>query len=376
MTPGMWRAQNGNQLGEDNVVEGHDDFRERSRGETRKSPYQLWRESEGIPTYRGSYVTDLYSLDVTPWPRVGQRGAFVNLADQEQDDAWIIEIEPAGATEILHHFCEATVFVLEGRGGTSFWQEGSPKESLEWKRGSIFAPPLNCYYQHFNGDGQMTARLLVITNAPMVMNLFREPDFVFNDTYVFSSRFQGGGGFFTSLEEKLGGTNRKTNFVADIRAHILDSNPHRGEGNFRAGFSMSNNSMAVHCSEFPPGTYKKKHRHGVGAHVIVLSGQGYSLLSFEGEKEARRVDWKDGSMLSPKAGEYHQHFNTGRDAARYMAVRLGALNPNHWEGRSSPDQVEYEDQDPSVYEMYVTECAKSGIEVMLPRPKVRVRGYL
>ncbi len=48
--------------------------------------------------------------------------------------------------------------------------------------------------------------------------------------------------------------------------------------------------MAVHCIEFPPWTYKKKHRHGVGAHVIVLNGQGYSLLSFEGEKEPRRSD--------------------------------------------------------------------------------------
>jgi len=92
------------------VAEGHDDFRERRGGEPRKSPYQLWQESEGIPTYRGSYVTDLFNLDVTPWPRVGQRGAFVNLADQEQDDAWIIEIEPAGATEILDLQPQQVVF--------------------------------------------------------------------------------------------------------------------------------------------------------------------------------------------------------------------------------------------------------------------------
>ena len=334
----------------------------------RVSPYRQWQESEGIPIYRGSYITDLLSLELAPWARVGQRGAFVNLADQEQDDAWVIEIAPAGSTAVLHHMCEAAVFVLEGRGATTFWQEGTAKESVEWKRGSVFAPPLNCYYQHFNGDGQAPARLLVVTNAPMVLNMFRHVEVLFQDTFVFSQRYEGGGGFFSAPDEKLEGHLWKTNFVPDIRTHALVSRSYRGYGNQSAAFAMSDNSMAVSLTEFPPGSYKKMHRHGAGAHVVILSGQGYSLLSFEGE-EPTRVDWKDGSMLSPKAGEYHQHFNTGPTPARYMKIRLSALDPEYWNG-NLPEQVDYEDQGPWVYDMYAEECAKNGVEVQQLRPKV------
>lgn len=337
------------------------------------SPYREWQESEGIPIYRGSYVTDLSTLGVAPWARVGQMGAFVNLADQEQDDGWVMEIAPTGNTKVLHHMCEGVVFVLEGRGATTFWQEGTAKESVEWKRGSVFAPPLNCYYQHFNGDGQAPARLLTVTNAPMVLNMFRHVEVLFEDTFVFRQRYKGGGAFFSTPAERLEGYSWKTNFVPDIRTHALVPRSYRGFGNQSAAFEMSDNSMAVSVTEFPPGSYKKMHRHGAGAHVIILSGQGYSLLSFEGE-EPRRVDWKDGSMLSPQAGEYHQHFNTSPDPARYMKVRLSALDPEYWHG-DAPEQVNYDAQGSWVYDMYAEECAKNGVEVQQARPQLaRAKG--
>jgi len=106
-------------------------------------------------------------------------------------------------------------------------------------------------------------------------------------------------------------------------------------------FILANNQSVGHCSQFPPGTYKRAHRHGVGAHVIILDGQGYSLLWFEGE-ERRRVDWKDGSVISPKEWEYHQHFNTGPTAARYIAFRLGDLNtrrPEPGRGWNTQEEV-------------------------------------
>ena len=335
---------------------------------THASPYRQWQESEGIPIYRGSYITDLAGLELAPWARAGQQGAFVNLADQEQDDGWVMEIAVTGSTDVLHHMCEAVVFVVEGRGATTFWQEGTAKESVEWKRGSVFAPPLNCYYQHFNGDGQVPARLLTVTNAPMVLNMFRHVEILFEDTTVVRQRYEGGGAFFSAPDERLEGYTWKTNFVPDIRTHTLVPRSYRGYGNQSAAFEMSDNSMAVSVTEFPPGSYKKMHRHGAGAHVIILSGQGYSLLSFEGE-EPRRVDWKDGSMLSPKAGEYHQHFNTGPTPAWYMKVRLSALDPEYWNG-DLPEQVDYEDQGLWVYDMYAEECGKNGVEVQQLRPQV------
>src|SRR5262245_50898100 len=86
--------------------------------EPTETPYQLWQKSEAIPIYRGAYITDLYTLELGQWARLGQRGAFVNLADQEHDDAYVLEIAPGGQTEIIHHLFETTVYVLQGHGAT------------------------------------------------------------------------------------------------------------------------------------------------------------------------------------------------------------------------------------------------------------------
>lgn len=338
------------------------------------SAYDLWQQEEGIPITRGSYVADLYSLEVRPWARTGQKGAFVNLADQQHDDAYVLEIAPGESTRPLHHLFEATIHILTGRGATTIWQEGMPRQTIEWQRGSLFSPPLNCSYQHFNLDGQQPARLFAVTNAPMVMNCFRNPDFVFNNGYVFDDRYRGEPDYFTSPGEFTPPRDWKTNFVADLRSFKLQVTNVRGAGASNAFFYMSANQMVAHMSEFPRGTYKKAHRHGPGAHVTILDGVGYSLLWFPGE-QPRKVDWEDGSVISPKQGEFHQHFNIGPRAARYLALRLGELNTSRDYGepslssREGGTQIEYEDEEPWIYEQYVEECAKRGSEVVLARPR-------
>jgi len=236
-----------------------------------ESPYQSWQKGEGLPVYKGAYVPDLYTLEVAAWPRIGQKAAFVNLAEQEHDDAWVIEIAPGGQTEVIHHLFEATIFALDGRGATTIWQADGPKRTVEWQSGSIFSPPLNCYYQHFNLDGQRPARLVAVTNAPMVMNIYRDAGFFFEDRSVFSARYNAEEYYFTGPGEKTARNAWKTNFIPDIRSFTLDQNLNRG-----AGF-----------------------------------------------------------------------------------------------GREQPEQIEYEDEDPSIYETYAAECARSGAEIVLPRPRYR-----
>jgi quercetin dioxygenase-like cupin family protein len=349
-----------------------------------ETPYRQWQQKEGIPVYAGSFISDLYHLDVRAWPRTGQAGAFVNLADQEHDDAYVLEIAPRGRTEVMGHLFEATIFVLDGRGATTFWQPSGSggKQTVEWQRGSLLSPPLNCRYQHFNLDGERPARLFGVTNAPMLMNLFRNVDFVFDAPYVFRDRYASEDDYFTRPGERVAEKEWKTNFIPDVRAFALEDASRRGPGKIRMGFTLCNNQMAGHSSEFPPGVYLKAHRHGVGAHVVILNGQGYSLLWSKGE-ERRKVDWQDGSVLSPKAMEYHQHFNTGPTPARYLALRLGALDeleagPKNARIDGAPLttisereggwQIDYKDEDPAIYHLYVEECAKHGATVRLPRP--------
>lgn len=325
------------------MEEAQDRGRQRALKQT---PYRAWQKSEGIPVYAGAFVEDLYTLELGFWPRVGQQGAFVNLANQEQDDGWVIELAPGASTEPLHHLFESTIFVVTGRGATAIWQEGKLKQTVEWQRGTLFSPPLNCHYQHFNLDGQQPARLFAVTAAPMILNIYRNPEFVFTDSFPFNDRYHGEESFFSEAGYSVGTRQWKTNYVADVRRFELV--PHTegyrsigGGSTYFEGFA--NNSMAAHISDFPPGTYKTAHRHGVGAHLVILDGRGYSLLWFEGKEEWRvKVDWKDGTVVSPRQTEYHQHFNTGPNAARYLALRLGDLDTRwqEWAGATASDAAE------------------------------------
>jgi len=352
----------------------------------RESPYSHWQHGEGIPINRGAFVPDLHSLEVAPWPRFGQKGAFVNLADQEHDDAYVLEIAPGGSTEIQGHLFEIAIYVLSGRGATTIWQPGSEsKQTVEWQRGTVFAPPLNCRYQHFNLSGQDTARLFAVTAAPMTMNLYRDPDFAFNCPYAFDKRYKTEDDYFTRAPVRRGDAHLRdhggdwvTNYVADVRAMSLDSAGYRSDGGMLTRFHMSNNSMVLHIAEFPTGTYQRAHRHNVGAHLVVLDGQGYSTMWFKGREDERsKVDWKDGTVFSPRDLEYHQHFNTGATGTRCLAFRLGDLDIRGGQLAPGYDYMEelagipYDEEDPDVYTSFERECAKNGAAVTLPRPVYR-----
>lgn len=351
--------------------------RDNGQAQEKESPYQVWQRAEGIPINRGVYVESLHTLEVRPWPRLGQKGAFINLADQQTDDGWLMELAPGGHTEPLHHVFEMTIFVLGGRGATTFWQNGTAKQTLEWQTGSLFSPPLNCSYQHFNLDGQNRARLFAVTNAPMILNIYRNTDFVFGNAHVFDDRYALEDSYFTDPGEQIARNVWKTNFVPDVRSFALRPSQ-RGYQAVGMMFSLANNQSIAHCTSFPPGTYKLGHRHGVGAHLLILDGVGYSLFWFEGE-ERRRVDWNVGSLISPRELEYHQHFNTGPTPGRYLAFRLGDLDVHRpaagrgWNTEEGIHGIVYEREDPAIYNLYVEECARHGAEVILPRPQYVTR---
>ena len=130
---------------------------------------------------------------------------------------------------------------------------------------------------------------------------------------------------------------------------------------------MARGSIASHISQFPVGTYKKAHAHGPGAHVIVLSGEGYSLMWPEGE-EPRRFDWQVGTLIVPPNAWFHQHFNSGPTPARYLAFK-------HWTPRNAQGvplswistrlggtQIDYADERPLVRGMFADALARHGVQ--------------
>lgn len=334
--------------------------------------YDAWQEKEGIPIYKVFHVDDLNKVELGRWERFGCDGAFVNLADPFITTAIVIEVPPGGRTKAARHMFETWIYVVSGRGETAIEQPGHPRSTVRWGVRSLFGPPLNTSYEHRNLDLAKPARLLMVTNAPLTLNLYHNEKFVFDNPFVFEDRFDGQQGFFNEGITRLGGRVARTNFIPDTLKFQLMQWKDRGFGAKSFHMSMSAHTMAVHLSEFEVGTYKKAHRHGPGAHVVILQGTGYSLLWKDG-MEPTRVDWKEGSMFAPPEWWFHQHFNTGPEPARYLALRRGG-SPEHplkigmTGGKDAPDQIEYEQEPPWIYDMYADELKKNGVTIGQPRP--------
>jgi oxalate decarboxylase/phosphoglucose isomerase-like protein (cupin superfamily) len=132
---------------------------------------------------------------------------------------------------------------------------------------------------------------------------------------------------------------------------------------------MARGSMNSHISQFPIGTYKKAHAHGPGAHVIMLSGEGYSLMWPEGD-EPRRYDWQVGTMIVPPNMWFHQHFNTGTTPARYLAFKHEATSIRNEQGvpkawisrRQGGDQIDYVDEKPEIRKLFTEALAKHDLK--------------
>jgi hypothetical protein len=166
----------------------------------------------------------------------------------------------------------------------------------------------------------------------------------------------------------------ETNFVPDLGSFELQQWSARGAGGSNMMFVLADGTMHAHISEMPVGTYKKGHRHGADFHVYAVTGQGYSLLWYEGDDDYHRVDWRHGVVYAPPDRMFHQHFNTSPDPARYLAVAFGGLRypftadkVKTFTGmdvslKDGGRQIEYEDEDPRIREIYRAELAKTGAE--------------
>jgi mannose-6-phosphate isomerase-like protein (cupin superfamily) len=337
----------------------------------RQTAYERWLLEEGIPVVRGSAIPSLHEVALAPWPRMGGRGAYVSLADQQDDDGYVVEIAPGGSLNPERHMFEELIYVCSGRGTTEVWQDdGGATRTLEWQRGSVFAVPLNAAHRHHNTSGREPARLFAVTSFPKMLNLMRDRAFIFGNPWRFRDRFDAESDYFTREGHDLGQRQFKTNFIPDVRTFELRSWAARGAKGTNRMFSIASSAMAAHISQFGVGTYKKAHRHGAGAHVVILSGTGYSLLWEEG-KPRTKVPWSEGAVLSPADREFHQHFNTGPEPARYLALRWNNAEfpiegHDHYAKRmEGGDQIEYEDEDPAVREEYEEELRRRGVRSLM-----------
>ncbi|MBX2835514.1 MAG: cupin domain-containing protein [Gammaproteobacteria bacterium] len=334
-----------------------------------ETPYTRFIAGEGLEIIDGIYVKNLNDVELKPWARRGGNAVFINHdASRTSNDCYVMEIPPGGQLAPQRQLFEETVLVLSGRGSTTVWNDGGDRSSFEWGPGSIFGIPLNTHHQHFNGSGSAPARYVSVTNMPPLINVFEDPEFIYGTQHDFKNRFSGEPDYFADQGEQKG-LLMETNFVADAINLPLMEAKERGAGGGHIRFQLAKCSMNSHISQFPVGTYKKCHRHGPGAHVIILSGEGYSLMWPEGEAPTR-YEWQVGSMIVPPNMWYHQHFNTGKTPARYLAFKYEGVAIRNAQGvpkawisqRIGGDQIDYADESPEIRTLFADALSANGLE--------------
>ncbi|HEY3920069.1 MAG TPA: hypothetical protein VGL83_19930 [Stellaceae bacterium] len=348
----------------------------------RVDTYEEWVKKEGVPVIE-DYGIDLFSVQTKPWARYGMKGAVCHLKGRgDFTSMFLYELPPGASSAPQHHIYESVTYVLEGSGSTQLEFPDGAKRSFEWGPRGMFAIPLNAKYRHFNGSGQNRVLMVSTTNMPLIMKTFHNEDFIFNNPVVFRDRmgkdeYYNGEGDLTMV--RPGNHMWETNFVPDLENLELQAWEDRGAGSSNIMFVLADSSMHAHISDMPPGTYKKAHRHGPGAHVMCVVGTGFSLLWFEGQKDYLRIDWKHGVVFPPADRQLHQHFNTSNRNARYLATNVGGIRypltaasrrtGGGEDGQKQAvslsiklggDQIEYEDQDSRIHALWLSEMRKNG----------------
>jgi hypothetical protein len=249
--------------------------------------------------------------------------------------------------------------------------------------------------------GNTPARFIAVTDAPMMMNGFRNADFIFNCPYAFRDRYDGGEQYFAQTSNRYRsstsrtGTNIwETNFIHDAFEADLSDNEVKAHGNRSAMFEMSGNALIGHIAQWPVGCYHKAHFHGAGALLMGLRSEGYVLLwpnalglqpyTTGHIDQVVEVPWGRGTLYAPPSGWFHQHFNTGREPARHLAFRHGSRlagpgfeplarrdadpewNPQHVSVREGGALIDYEDEDPEIRHRYRAALDRNGVECQMP----------
>jgi quercetin dioxygenase-like cupin family protein len=348
-------------------------------------PYLEWVKKEGLPVAE-DYGIYLFDVETKMWPRFGVKAAACHLKGRgDFANMFLFDIPSGGSTVPQRHLYEEVVYVLEGTGSTQLEFADGTRRSFEWGPRSMFAIPLNAKHRHFNGSGRNRALMVSTTDLPLIMNTFHNERFIFDTPFEFSERtgkdeYYSGEGDLVLV--RPGNHMWETNFVPDLEQLELQAWADRGGGSTNIMFVLADGIMHAHISEMPVGTYKKGHRHGAGAHVMCVVGEGFSLLWFEGDQDFLRIDWKHGVVFPPAERQLHQHFNTSNRPARYLATGVGSLrypltavkrrsSGTTGTGAKSAvstsikeggDQIEYEDQDSRIHPMWLEEMRKNGAE--------------
>jgi len=94
-----------------------------------------------------------------------------------------------------------------------------------------------------------------------------------------------------------------------------------------------------------------------------------------------QIKWREGSVVSPPGGWFHQHFCTGKEPGRQLAIRYGSRiyrigfkiaaqrqeDGTHLSIKEGGTAIEFEDEDPEIRRRFEAELSKTGARCQMPR---------
>ena len=137
-----------------------------------------------------------------------------------------------------------------------------------------------------------TARLVALTDAPQML-------IVFAIWTLFSTTALNSATDLT-VKKAITAERKRSHESPDVgvqsyrrRARLRSQGPElERPGSHGIRLHLACNRMSAHGeAAIPSGTYPRGHRHGPGAHIVILSGEGYSFLWEEGQPRIR-IDWR------------------------------------------------------------------------------------
>ena len=358
-----------------------------------KTPYDIYMEEQEIPIYREIGVRRVQDLPRKPWKKTGGNGTFIQLLGTEGLwGCYVVEVPGAGALNPEKHMYEEIYLVVDGRGSTEVWTEGNGKKlTFEWQRGSLFSIPINASHRIVNAT-RSPALLLGGTTAPNVMNMFSNPDFIFNCPYQFKDRFDPTDDYYKPKEEiepdpLRGLAMRQTNIIPDIINCELPLDNRRSPGYRRIEPHMTGNNFYLWIGQHENGRYSKAHAHGSAAVLVCLTGKGYTYTwpATLGQKPweagkgelVKRQDYEPVGLVSaaPMGGNwFHAHFGISKEPLR-LSAWFGPNAPGRERGRPGEKAIDYGaidiheggtaipyyDEDPYLRKEYQETLKKEGV---------------
>ena len=355
--------------------------------------YQDWVKREGLLVHQGLSL-HTQEADVGDWPRYGAKGAAAHFTGSGDYARCSSSKSPPGkSTEPVQHLYEAIYFVLDGRGSTQLEFADGRTRQFEWGPRSMFAIPLNAKYRHFNASGVDRARLAMTTNAPMVMKMFHNDDFIFNLPYEFDEPHLGTRRLLQRRRRPAHDRSRQEHLADELRPRsrfdradrLRRARPRLAQHQVRAGRQHHAHAhlgdRARDLQESAPA--RRRHaRHDAHRRRLLAA-----LESRRHRLRARRLEVRYGvsavrAAIPPALRHQQQRLALPRDGPRRRELHLHRAAAPHGRHRRQEksasktsikmggDQIEYEDQDPRIHQIWLEEMRKAGItpKLILPQP--------